>query len=525
MVDDEAIPSPMKFFPFVWLCFATPLLCTTMLCSPAGAAEDEITDPLERDLIEFANIELKVLGRTWNDAASFPKIVWEKPDRVQAIIGSCPLQTRWFDADIAEVQTPDGKAPYVAYLEGKSDKGCQVRRLVTVSPGGEALTRYPHPSKPDSFDEKQWALDAQQIAVKRKILGEENKYPALKPPQRTAESVTILRPGTPADAGFKPESIEAMRRACREWLADGKEPFVACVARHGVTVFHEAFGDEQGKPLTVDTPRHMASITKTMSACLFAEFMDQGFVQLDEPVGKILPDFPLEGDKVFTWRATFMHMAGIHIKAGEGREVHNAWSDNWVVNLLPALKIGARHRYNNMDTELTGKAMEMMTGKPVLRLMKEDLFEPLGMDHSRSSDVCHGAEATALDVARLGQMLLNQGAYGNVRFFSKETFRQMLPTRIHDHWPQAQFDLPWGMGLTYFNEKDPDAGKNGVPANKTLLSKMTFCHGAASGAVLRVDPVNEVVVTVVRTQQGENYKPNLYRFLQAVDQGILDRQP
>ena len=81
------------------------------------------------------------------------------------------------------------------------------------------------------------------------------------------------------------------------------------------------------------------------------------------------------------------------------------------------------------------------------------------------------------------------------------------------------------MGLTYFNEKDPQAGQNGVPANKTLLSKMTFCHGAASGAVLRVDPVNEVVVTVVRTKQGPNYKPNLYKFLKAVDDGIVDRQP
>jgi CubicO group peptidase (beta-lactamase class C family) len=169
--------------------------------------------------------------------------------------------------------------------------------------------------------------------------------------------------------------------------------------------------------------------------------------------------------------------------------------------------------------------MELMTGKSVLRLMKDDLFAPLGMDHSRSSDVCHGGEATALDAAKLGQMLLNQGTYGNTRFFSKEVFHQMLPTQIREHWPKAEFDLPWGMGLTYFKERDPDAGKDGVPANKTLLSKATFCHGAASGAVLRVDPVNDVVVTVVRTKEGENYKPNLYRFLKAVDAGIVDRKP
>ena len=49
--------------------------------------------------------------------------------------------------------------------------------------------------------------------------------------------------------------------------------------------------------------------------------------------------------------------------------------------------------------------------------------------------------------------------------------------------------------------------------------------GAAFGAVLRVDPVNQVVVTLVRTREGADYKPNLYSFLVAVDDGIVDRRP
>ena len=66
-----------------------------------------------------------------------------------------------------------------------------------------------------------------------------------------------------------------------------------------------------------------------------------------------------------------------------------------------------------------------------------------------------------------------------------------------------------------------------MPGGKTLLSKNTFCHGAASGAVLRVDPENQVVVTVVRTwnREGSNYNRNLYKFLKAVDEGIVDRKP
>jgi CubicO group peptidase (beta-lactamase class C family) len=99
--------------------------------------------------------------------------------------------------------------------------------------------------------------------------------------------------------------------------------------------------------------------------------------------------------------------------------------------------------------------------------------------------------------------------------------------KLRSFWPNAKFDIPWGMGLTYFNERDPRAGKDGVPENKTLLSKKTFCHGAASGAVLRVDPENEVVVTLVRTKnsEGDAYKVNLAKFLLAVDEGIVDRKP
>ena len=517
----------LAFFNLFARLFAGPAVLAAIAIHPVClcAQNAEVLDPLEKDLLEFVTYEMQVAGGTWSDHASFPAIVWEKPGRVQEIIGNCPLTTRWFDKDLAETAKPDGKAPYVAYLEGKSEKGCRIKRMVTVSPGGKAITAFPHPSDDGSFDEKQWVLDEQQIAIKRKLLGVEKKFRAFKPPQTVKESAPVLRPGKAEEAGFKPGSITAMRTACREWYADTQEPFVALVARHGFVVFNEAFDDPNTGTTVIDTPKHMASITKTMSASLFAEFMDQGFVGLDDPVGKILPDFPLEGEGVFTWRATFMHMAGIHMKAGSGREVHNAYSDNWAVNLLSCLKVGREHKYNNMDTELTGKAMELMTGKCVLRLMKENLLIPLGMSDSRSSDVCHGSMATAWDAAKLGQMLLNKGTYGNIRFFSSETFQKMLPVRIKTYWPKARFDIPWGMGLTYFNERDPQAGNDGVPSNKYLLSKMTFCHGAASGAVLRVDPENDVVVTVVRTRQGPNYKPNLYKFLKAVDEGLVDRKP
>ncbi|WP_395752834.1 serine hydrolase domain-containing protein [Prosthecobacter sp.] len=515
---------PLRHSPVIFrMLLAFGMLLTTSLIAKEYAPED----PREKDLLEFVTFEIEIEGGTWKDSGRFPPLVWQSPDRVLSIIGQCPLVIRWFDKELNELTKPNGKAPYVAYLDGRSEHGQRIRRMVTASPGGKALTAFPHPAHAASYDESQWLLDEQQIALKRKLLGLEHHFPAFKAPQKAEPGATVLHDGTPAEAGFKPESITAMRAACREWYESSKEPFVALVASHGIIVFHEAFDDPIAGTTTLDTPKHMASITKTMSAALYAEFMDQGLVNLDDPVGRLLPDFPVEGPKALTWRATFMHTAGLHMKAGSGREVHNAWSDNWAVNLLPCLTVGKEHRYNNMDTELTGKAMELITGRSVLRLLKENLFIPMGMTRSRASDVCHGGECTALDVAKFGQMLLNQGAYGDTRFFSRETFQKMLPARLKSYWPAAKFDIPWGMGLTYFNERDPRAGTDGIPADKTLLSRKTFCHGAASGAVLRIDPENEVVVTLVREKnlEGDAYKTRLAKFLLAVDEGIVERRP
>ncbi len=42
---------------------------------------------------------------------------------------------------------------------------------------------------------------------------------------------------------------------------------------------HKAYGERDGKPMTVDTPSWMASVTKTMSATLMMELLGQGIVR------------------------------------------------------------------------------------------------------------------------------------------------------------------------------------------------------------------------------------------------------
>jgi CubicO group peptidase (beta-lactamase class C family) len=77
----------------------------------------------------------------------------------------------------------------------------------------------------------------------------------------------------------------------------------------------------------------LASITKAVSGLLFAQFIDQGLIHPDDPVGKFLPDFPTTGEGVLTLRHCFTHTSGFeghgHLARRRvrqsGSRVHAGW--------------------------------------------------------------------------------------------------------------------------------------------------------------------------------------------------------
>jgi CubicO group peptidase (beta-lactamase class C family) len=151
--------------------------------------------------------------------------------------------------------------------------------------------------------------------------------------------------------------------------------------------------------------------------------------------------------------------------------------------------------------------------------MHENFFEPLGVSKTTIDDLATATTSSAEDIARMGQLLLNKGSYGDRIFFSPETFEKLLPKQLNKYYPSV--DVEWGIGLTWMRANDPDAGKSGVPEDKTLLSKNTIGHGAASSAILRVDLDNEIVVSQVRNTAGPKYQEYLIKFLKAIDDSIL----
>jgi CubicO group peptidase (beta-lactamase class C family) len=172
-----------------------------------------------------------------------------------------------------------------------------------------------------------------------------------------------------------------------------------------------------------------------------------------------------------------------------------------------------------MGYDLAGKVMEIVSGKSIFRLMRENLFDPLELnDTSLEEDLGFSCFSTAGDFARFGQLLLNKGSYGELRFFSPQTFDKLLPRPLNIYYPGI--DKEWGIGITRMRQKHPDAGKNGVPEDATVLSKNVIGHGSATSAILRVDLDNDLVITQSRRRGGKAYGKYLAQFLLAIEEGL-----
>lgn len=542
--------------------------------------EQENVTRRQEEIKEFLSCRIvPQLGNLWDytfEPGKFPELDWDRPYFVEKVMGKFPLKARWFNSELNEVSAPEEPGRYAFYVEAKTPEGKVIRRASTVfcrprywfgwsekprafldfipldgidkavweehedsisifagrtvllsilrQQEGAILLSYLHEmkttgNKPALTDTPIICDHDFHLALKRKILGGENKYPPLKMPQRMKKKkATVLREGTEKEAGFKQGTAENIREVCQAWFEESEEPFIVLVARHGVVIVHEPFGQWTWGQLKRNSPTEMASLTKLVTGLMFAQFVDQGLIEIDDPVGKFLPDYPVSGDKVITFRHCFTHTTGLHGHEEWGG-MHNPWLDNVIANGIEHLTPGKVHEYNGMGYDLAGKVMEIVSGKSIFRLMRENLFDPLKMKNTTlEEDLGFSCFSTAGDFAKFGQLLLNKGSYGRLEFFSPRTFEKILPKPLSTYYPDIEKD--WGIGLTWMRQAHPNAGKNDIPKDATVLSRNVIGHGSATSAILRVDLDNDLVIAQSRRRGGKAYGEYLVKFLMAIEEGL-----
>ncbi len=193
----------------------------------------------------------------------------------------------------------------------------------------------------------------------------------------------------------KPSDATVETRAMlAAFIEDAKIPGISvAIGVNGSIVFSEAFGlanIESAVPATPLTRFRIASVSKSLTGTAAALLAERGELDLEAPITKYLPDYPAPGRSI-TARQLAVHMSGI--RHYEGDEVG---STRHYPTLQSALEIfatddlffepGTQRSYTTYGYTVLGAVMEAATDRDFATLMRESIFEPLGMRHTTVDD-------------------------------------------------------------------------------------------------------------------------------------------
>jgi CubicO group peptidase (beta-lactamase class C family) len=347
----------------------------------------------------------------------------------------------------------------------------------------------------------------------------------------------------PAGAHFNLQKLQRVGEYLREQVANGKIPgAIVLIRQHDKPVYHEFFGVRDVAtrlPMTDDTIFRLFSMTKPITSVAAMMLVDEGKLRLDDPVAKYIPSFSAakvgvekkaaNGDKTLdlvpanrpiTIVDLMTHTSGItygfygesmvrqlyrDAKIYDG-DFDNAEFVERIARLPLAVQPGTEWDYGH-STDILGRIIEVVSGKPLLQFEKDNLLGPLGMtntsffvsDPAKFKMIAQpmpddsafrvgfesnpevprkwqsgggGMLSTMADYARFSQMLLNGGSFDGKQYLSPKAFALMASDHIgpgsgvgHDffYFPGDGFGYGLGFGVRTGpgNAKPPPPGSLG----------------------------------------------------------------
>jgi CubicO group peptidase (beta-lactamase class C family) len=138
-----------------------------------------------------------------------------------------------------------------------------------------------------------------------------------------------------------------------------------------------------------DTVFRVASNTKTFTGTAVMRLVDQGRLTLDARVRSYLPDFRTSDPAVaasVTLRQLLNHSAGwlgdYLVDTGQGDDALAKFVTRFV-DIPQLTPVGRVFSYNNAALSLAGRIIEVVTGQPYERAVRDLVVDPLALGHSR----------------------------------------------------------------------------------------------------------------------------------------------
>lgn len=368
----------------------------------------------------------------------------------------------------------------------------------------------------------------------------------------------------PEDVGLSPERLQRIGAWARAEVEAKRIPgAVVMVARQGKVAYYEAIGQQDPaspRPMGKDSLFRIYSMTKPLVSVAALMMVEEGKLLLEAPVARYIPAFanskvgvekvdPATGAKSLelvaqrrpiTVQDLLRHTSGLtygffgdslvkkaYLDAGVGvsGDFTNAEFANKLAGLPLHYQPGSTWDYS-YSTDVLGRVLEVVDGKPLLAVLKTRLLDPLGMkdtsfyvpEPERQARIAEplaedrvigagamvgnprvvqkfesgggGLVSTADDYARFLQMLMAGGALDGRRYLSPRTIEYMTADHLGSTVATTPLYLPGaghGFGLGFAVRKVNGEAPWITPAGD-------YWWGGAGGTYFWVDPKTQLFV-------------------------------
>ena len=372
--------------------------------------------------------------------------------------------------------------------------------------------------------------------------------------------------GRPTTGGWTREKVDPnivyaineFRTNVPKLMKQGKIPgcSMALVDKQGI-IWSEGFGTTDNKrkiPVTSDTLFHLGSIGKTYTATVILLAVQDGLLDLDEPIATYVPEFKVYSryeanpEQKITLRHLLSHCAGFpHESPGCNMlEVTDSFEDRVTSLYGTWLKcpVGAGYSYSGAGYDLAAYVLQRASGIPFEQHVTERIFQPVGLHHSivgnnpttangdraigqtigiteqpsahgliGAGGVCAGAE----DLSRFMRLLMNQGALYETRLLNESLIQTMLTPHATAYEKTSKNNNDWlyGLGITFSKKQ---IGQSGVHV---------FQHGGGGGGyqtLYEYYPEYGIGAVVLTNRVPHSVLSDLIIGRRLIEEGVLEKR-
>jgi CubicO group peptidase (beta-lactamase class C family) len=228
---------------------------------------------------------------------------------------------------------------------------------------------------------------------------------------------------TAAEQAINAKSLERLQQRAEETHSDA-----VVVMKDGRIVREWYLGKPRG-------PVYLSSAGKNIMALAIGRLIDMKRIEsLDEPIFHFFPEWNQGKKKTITIRHLLNHTSGIENVPDAGAEIEKAPD---IVKLALAAELsdspGQRFSYNNKAVGLLSGIVERASGKRVDYFLRDELFWPLNIreiewisDSTGTPYGFGGVSLSAVDFAKIGQLVVNEGSWNGEQIISQSFIHEML---------------------------------------------------------------------------------------------------